>query len=161
MIGALSTTDSDWFSFSSTDSSQLCKVRGAGLDAPGRQVRTRTFKSWNESDIKKIKIKIKGLQSDNSPTSQSRGRISTKIKNKIKQNIYSNHNIKIFFFISYIQLNSNINSLRSIYFYIIFKVPLIFSKYLHLYKPSTQFKVHILNTVSTSLHLQGLLFSPK
>jgi len=57
VIGALSTTDSDWFSFSSTDF-PIVQGEGAGLDAPGRQVRTRTFKSWNESDIKKIKIKV-------------------------------------------------------------------------------------------------------
>lgn len=54
--------------------------------------------------------------------------LHTKTKNKkVKEKYFQKHDITFFFFISYIQLDSDINSsTRSIYFYYHFKVPLIF-----------------------------------
>lgn len=83
---------------------------------------------------------------------------NSKIK-KVKKNISTTLSL----FISYIQLDSDINSsTRSIYFFrIILRYLLYFSEYLQLYKQSTHFKVHIFDTVLTSFAFTRFISPPQ
>lgn len=110
-----------------------CTVRrdgGVGLcgkhTCASRSNQTHRCESWNERQWTNYK---KHLQSDKLPTLQSgagsnAAHPNQKTKKTLTKNISKKHNNKVFF-ISYIQLESNINS-STIYFYNHFKVPLIF-----------------------------------
>lgn len=103
-------------------------ARRQGGDTPVHQVQPHKMEwKWQ-----KTKNKNKNLQSDNLPTSQSEAEFKLctpkqKIiqKKKVKEKYFQT--TTLIFFISYIQLDSDINSsTRSIYFLYHFKVPLIF-----------------------------------
>ena len=90
-----------------------------------------------KDEKKRNKNTKKSLQSDDLPSLQPGAefklrtpklRIQKKKKKELKKNISKSTTLSFFFvFISYIQLDSDINSsTRSIYFYNHFKVPLIF-----------------------------------
>lgn len=95
----------------------------------------------NGMKAKRNKSNKKNLQSDDLPYTADTSRIQTsqkpklKIKKKLKKT-FPNKAQRNIFFISYIQLNSNVNSsTRSIYFFIIIlRYLLYFSQYLQLYR---------------------------
>lgn len=81
------------------------------------------------------------------------------VKEKISPN--ARHHVFFFSFIFYIQLDSDIIVNKDQYiFIIILRYLLYFSEYLHLYKQSTHFKVHIFNTVLTRFAITRFLSPP-
>lgn len=81
------------------------------------------------------------------------------VKEKISPN--ARHHVFFFSFIFYIQLDSDIIVNKDQYiFIIILRYLLYFSEYLHLYKQSTHFKVHIFNTVLTRFAITRFLSLP-
>lgn len=84
-------------------------------------------------------------------------------KTIVKEKYFRTHDITSFFFpfIFYIQLDSDIIVNKDQYiFIIILRYLLYFSEYLHLYKQSTHFKVHIFNTVLTRFAITRFLSRP-
>lgn len=84
-------------------------------------------------------------------------------KTIVKEKYFRTHDITSFFFsfIFYIQLDSDIIVNKDQYiFIIILRYLLYFSEYLHLYKQSTHFKVHIFNTVLTRFAITRFLSPP-
>lgn len=80
-----------------------------------------------------------------------------------EKNISERTTSRLFFFsfIFYIQLDSDIIVNKDQYiFIIILRYLLYFSEYLHLYKQSTHFKVHIFNTVLTRFAITRFLSPP-